>query len=66
MAVNPIQLQKYLKGVNYPVSKDELIKQAEQNGADQNVLDTLKQLPDKQFEGPSGVSKAIGDMDTKK
>ncbi|HLH62788.1 MAG TPA: DUF2795 domain-containing protein [Ktedonobacteraceae bacterium] len=66
MAVNPIQLQKYLKGVNYPVNKKDLIKQAEQNGADQKVLETLKQLPDQKFEGPSGVSKAIGDIDNKK
>lgn len=65
MAVNPIQLEKYLKGVNYPASKNDLIKQAEQNGADQKVLETLKQLPDQKFEGPTGISKAIGDMDRK-
>lgn len=65
MAVNPIQLEKYLKGVNYPASKNDLIKQAQQNGADQKVLDTLKQLPDQKFEGPTGISKAIGDMDRK-
>ena len=65
MAVNPIQLEKYLKGVNYPASKNDLIKQAQQNGADQNVLDTLKQLPDRNFDGPTGISKAIGDMDRK-
>ncbi|HJT58373.1 MAG TPA: DUF2795 domain-containing protein [Ktedonobacteraceae bacterium] len=60
MAVNPIQLEKYLKGVNYPASKNDLIKQAQQNGADQNVLDTLKKLPDRNFDGPTGISKASG------
>jgi hypothetical protein len=64
-SVNPIQLEKYLKGVDYPANKNDLIKRAEQNGADQQVLDTLKQLPDRTFEGPSGVSKAIGAMDRK-
>ncbi|TBR58926.1 hypothetical protein B4U84_23930 [Westiellopsis prolifica IICB1] len=29
--VNPFQLQKNLKGVNYPVSKEELIQQAQQH-----------------------------------
>ena len=64
-SVNPIQLEKYLKGVDYPANKNDLIKRAEQNGADQQVLDTLKQLPDRTFEGPSGVSKAVGAMDRK-
>ena len=64
-SVNPIQLEKYLKGVDYPANKNDLIKRAQQNGADQQVLDTLKQLPDRTFEGPSGVSKAIGAMDRK-
>ena len=64
-SVNPIQLEKYLKGVDYPASKNDLIKRAEQNGADQRVLDTLKQLPDRTFDGPSGISKAIGNIDRK-
>lgn len=64
-SVNPIQLEKYLKGVDYPASKNDLIKRAEQNGADQRVLETLKQLPDRSFEGPAGISKAIGNIDRK-
>ena len=64
-SVNPIQLEKYLKGVDYPASKNDLIKHAQQNGADQRVLDTLKQLPDRTFDGPSGISKAIGNIDRK-
>ncbi|HEX6482703.1 MAG TPA: DUF2795 domain-containing protein [Ktedonobacteraceae bacterium] len=64
-SVNPIQLEKYLKGVDYPANKNDLIKRAQQNGADQQVLETLKQLPDRSFEGPAGVSKAIGAMDRK-
>ena len=64
-SVNPIQLEKYLKGVDYPASKNDLIKQAQQNGADQRVLETLKQLPDRSYEGPAGISKAIGNIDRK-
>lgn len=64
-SVNPIQLEKYLKGVDYPASKNDLIKQAQQNGADQRVLERLKQLPDRSYEGPAGISKAIGNIDRK-
>jgi len=62
--VNPIQVQKYLKGIDYPASKNDLIKCAEEHGADDNVRSTLEQLPDKeQFETPADVSKAIGEIE---
>jgi hypothetical protein len=61
--VNPIQLQKYLKGMDYPASKQELIAHAEQQGADENVRATLEQLPDEQFQTPADVSQAIGQIE---
>jgi hypothetical protein len=63
MAVNPVQVEKFLKGVDYPAKKEDLIKHAQQQGADQRVLETLKQLPDQTFGGPVGVGKAIGEID---
>ena len=59
--VNPIQLQKNLNEVNYPLSKKDLIMYAEQKGVDEQVLRLLKQLPSKQYETPTDVSLAIGD-----
>src|SRR5258708_3134914 len=64
-SVNPIQVEKFLKGVDYPASKRDLVKHGQQRGGDQEVLETLKQLPDRTYEGPAGVSKAIGAMDRK-
>lgn len=61
--VNPIQLQKHLKGINYPVSKEDLIDCAKQEGADEAVLSTLEQLPDQEYETPTEVSKAIGQIE---
>lgn len=61
--VNPIQLQKHLKDVDYPASKEDLINQAKQQGADENALSALEQLPDEQYETPADVSKAIGDIE---
>ena len=58
--INPIQLQKYLKGMDYPARKADLIKRAEQNGADDQVRSTLEQLPDQEFDSAADVSKAIG------
>jgi len=61
--VNPVQIQKDLKGIDYPVNKQDLIKHAQQQGADENVCSTLEQLPDQQYETPAEVSKAIGDLE---
>ncbi|MEN3310025.1 MAG: hypothetical protein V7603_6227 [Micromonosporaceae bacterium] len=62
MAVNPIQLQKHLSGVDYPASKKDLVQHARQRGADQDALQTLESLPQDQFNSPNDVCAAIVDM----
>ncbi len=61
--VNPIQMQRFLKNVDYPVSKQELINTAKREGADENVIATLEHLPDREYDGPVGVSKEIGKLE---
>ncbi len=59
--INPIELQKSLKGVDYPASKDDVVKAAEKNGADKEVMDALQSLKDQSFEKPTDVTKALSD-----
>lgn len=59
MDVNPIELQKHLKGVDYPASKEDLVRAAESNGAPQEIVDALRSAPQDSFDGPSGVQKAL-------
>jgi hypothetical protein len=56
---NPIQVQKFLGGLDYPVSKDTIVETAKKNGADKDVLDALEGLPDREYDAPTAVSKAI-------
>jgi predicted outer membrane protein len=58
--VNPIQIQKFLKGVDYPASKATLIDKAKSEGADENVCQSLAMLPDEDFQTPADVSQAFG------
>jgi hypothetical protein len=60
MAPNPIQLQKYLGGVDYPISKQDLIQHARAKGADDEVIRTLERLPFDEFNSPNDVSEAFG------
>lgn len=61
MAVNPIQLQKFLGGIDYPADKQTLIDRARSNGADDNVIQTLEDLPRDHFNSPNDVSEAFGE-----
>jgi Protein of unknown function (DUF2795) len=60
--VNPVQLEKFLKGVDYPLTKKDLIKFAEQHGADRQIREALEQLPDQTFERSADISKAMGSL----
>lgn len=61
-SVNPVQVQKFLDGVDYPASKDDLVNTARNEGADDRVIEALDRLPDQQFNSPVDVSQALGDM----
>src|SRR5215212_4514093 len=60
MDVNPIEVQKALKGVDYPASKDELVQMAESNDAPQEIVEELRSLEESEFDGPDRVQQALG------
>jgi hypothetical protein len=55
-------MQKFLGGVDYPATHDELVEHARSSGADDAVLDQLKALPDRTFDGPNAVSQAYSNQ----
>lgn len=54
---NPIEMQKYLGGVDYPASRDDLVEKAKSEGAPEEVLKHLKGMPDREYDGPNAVSQ---------
>ena len=60
---SPIDLQKHLGGVDYPASRDDLIRTAEDQGAGEEVVAAIRNLPDREFDSPADVSKAYSDAD---
>ncbi|MGL5881192.1 MAG: DUF2795 domain-containing protein [Xenococcaceae cyanobacterium] len=60
-AANPVGVQQYLKGMDYPATKDDLIDYAEEKGAEDEILDLLEQLPeDEEYNTPIELNKALG------
>ncbi|HEX2933915.1 MAG TPA: DUF2795 domain-containing protein [Bacteroidales bacterium] len=56
----PIEVQKYLKGVDYPANRKDLVNKAKQNKADKEVISLLEGLKEDAFKSPAEVSKAVG------
>jgi hypothetical protein len=48
--------------VDYPVSKNDLLKHVQDQGGDESVRGTLEKIPDKTYQTPSDVSEAIGQI----
>lgn len=59
---NPIQIQKFLGGLDYPVSKQDILDKAKQEGADKKVMDALEQIPEQEYKSPVAVSRAVGQI----
>ncbi|MBC1225373.1 DUF2795 domain-containing protein [Nostoc sp. UCD121] len=60
MEINLIQLEKNLTDLNYPLSKHDLIKYAEEKGIDEKILRALKRLPSKEYKTLLDISNSLG------
>jgi hypothetical protein len=47
--------------MDFPASKDDLVRHAKDNGADQDVLDSIEQLPESRYGTMADVMKAYGE-----
>ena len=59
MAFQITEVQKALKGVDYPASKDELADHADRNGADRELVYALRGMGKSSFDGPNAVMKEL-------
>lgn len=58
-SVNPVQVRKYLKGVDYPASRAALLDNARSMGADADLCASIEQLPGDAYQTPADVSQAL-------
>lgn len=60
---SPANVQKYLRDVGYPATKDDLLAQAKRNDAPEEIIDTISRIPQDQFGGPQDVMKGYGEIE---
>ncbi|WP_236614277.1 DUF2795 domain-containing protein [Stutzerimonas azotifigens] len=58
---SPSNIAHHLKGIDFPASKDDLIQQAKNNGADSEVLESIKNMPDDEYTDMAGIMQGYGD-----
>ena len=54
-----IEVQKHLKGMDYPASKGDLVEHARGQDAPEEVLNFLEGLPDRNYTSPAEVTQAV-------
>ena len=52
-------IQELLVGIEFPVSKDELLDRLAMNGAPESVLATIRQATATRFGGPQEIMEAM-------
>ena len=61
--INPVQLQEFLGGIDYPADKERVVETAREHRAPDDVIDFLKRLPKNRFNSPNDVSEAAGQVE---
>ncbi|HZD70544.1 MAG TPA: DUF2795 domain-containing protein [Actinomycetes bacterium] len=59
MAFQVTEVQKALKGADYPASPDELASRAEDNRAEPELVEALRGMGKQSFEGPNAVMQEL-------
>lgn len=62
MKLDAMQLQDHLSGLDYPVSKEDLIRWGQETGLDTETIQLLRSLPVDQFQSPNDVGDAIVEL----
>jgi hypothetical protein len=50
---------QFLEGLDYPISKNEILAAARDASIDQAVLDSLNKIPDREYSEPGELTKAL-------
>lgn len=58
--VNPIEVQGYLSGTDYPATQKALTDTATSNDAPKEIIAVLEMLPNQEYASPADISREIG------
>ena len=56
-------MTRYLNGVHFPAKKEDLLRLARDNGAEEDVIEVIEALPDEQYQSVADIMKGYGEAD---
>ena len=59
---SPIDVQKSLKGIDFPATKDDILSRARDGGASEEIMAELEQLPERDYDSPAEISRELGKL----
>lgn len=57
---SPSNISHYLKGIDFPANKQDLIDHAEDNNAPDEVIQALQKLPEGEYESMADLMQGVG------
>jgi Protein of unknown function (DUF2795) len=63
-ATNSVSVKKYLKGIEYPAYKEDLIEYAQEQNAEDDIIELLEQLSDEaEYNSLAEVNLALDEIE---
>lgn len=59
MAINPIDVEKTLKGLDFPTDKETIVQHARDNGGGDDEIRALEGLPEREYSDPVDIAEAL-------
>ena len=60
---SPANITHDLKGIDFPAGRDDLVKHAQKNDADEEVLEVIRQMPGQEYGSMADVMKGVGEVE---
>jgi hypothetical protein len=58
---SPSNVARYLSGIDFPCRKGDLVRHAKNNGAEEEVLQVLQELPEQEYGNMADVVRGYGE-----
>jgi uncharacterized membrane protein len=57
--IDTLDIQRYISDVNYPATRTEIVRHADEKGAETDIKTVLGELPDKRYDSAAEVNREI-------
>ncbi len=58
----PAQIGPFIKDINFPANKKDVIQHVKNSNANPEVIDTLENLPNQKFNSSQELKRILGDI----